>query len=281
MNKVGKGRLLNEMTSNFPDLKHLLTEMALLIEHQSELDPKLYALFFRQPELSFKLIDIINNMEEQLDEGLSVYSACVFALDICVAQLQGAIEVNNKISLKTLNQLMNHLSEAIDSNRHTLSFWLPVLNSFYEAHVELTDELKNAYYDLASQEELTQEEEPLSHLEAIRDLIHELSDLSVFDIAENFFAQSYAMPPDFFADLIVDLFNIEEGIDIALLTLLHPKAEIREIAVDVLDQILDSVTLTPSSLSRLQTIKYWYPISYHELFHSWIKSQRKRCCICT
>ena len=65
----------------------------------------------------------------------------------------------------------------------------------------------------------------------------------LFDIAENFFAQSYAMPPEFFADLIVDLYNIEEGQDIALLTLLHPKAEVREIAIATLDQIMDQVTL--------------------------------------
>lgn len=93
---------------------------------------------------------------------------------------------------------MNHLAELINSRQHTLSFWLPVLNSFYESNVELTEELKNAYYDLASEEEeFVPEGEPISHLDAIRDLIHELSDLNVFEIAENFFAQSYAMPPDF------------------------------------------------------------------------------------
>ncbi|MGL5743367.1 MAG: hypothetical protein ACRCXC_12975 [Legionella sp.] len=265
------------MTSNSSDLYHLLTEMATLIEQSAEPDPQLYTLFFHEPELCFKLVDIINNLDEKLDEGLSVYSACVFAMDICVAQLQGASEANNKISTKTLAQLMDHLTEVINTQRHTLSFWLPVLNSFYEAHVELSDELKNAYYDLASEEEeLTSDGEQLSHVDAIRDLIHELSDLSVFDIAENFFAQSYAMPEDFFTDLIVDLFNIEEGADVALLTLLHPKAEVREVAIATMKHIMELITLSSESLSRLQTIKYWYPESYHELFQSWIKIQRKK-----
>lgn len=265
------------MTHNSSELQNLLTEMATLIEQNADPDPQLYALFFQQPELAFKLVDIINNLEENLDEGFPVYSACVFALDICVAQLQGAAEGNNKISAKTLIQLMNYLAEVINSCKHNLSFWLPVLNSFYEAHVELSDELKNAYYDLASQEEdITQEGEPISHLDAIRDLIHELSDLSVFDIAENFFAQSYAMPADFFADLIVDLYNIDEGADIALLTLLHPKADVREVAIATLGQVLELVTLSSVSLSRLQTIKHWYPERYHPLFNSWIKSQRKK-----
>ena len=155
------------MTSNSPELYRLLTEMATLIEQNAEPDPQLYILFFQQPELSFKLIDIISNLEEKLDEGLSVYSACVFALDICVAQLQAAAE-SNKLSAKTLTQLMNHLAELINSQKHTLSFWLPILNSFYGAHAELTDELKNAYYELANEEEeLSNDDEPLSHLEAI------------------------------------------------------------------------------------------------------------------
>ncbi|WP_131778198.1 hypothetical protein [Legionella bozemanae] len=265
------------MTSNSSELYRLLTEMATLIEQNAEPDPQLYTLFFQQPELAFKLTDIINNLEEELDEGLSVYSACVFALDICVAQLQGAAESNNKITAKTLVQLMDHLATMINLRKHTLSFWLPVLNSFYESHVELTEDLKNAYYELASdEEELLPEGEPVSHLDAIRDLIHELSDLNVFEIAENFFAQSYAMPADFFVDLMADLYNIEEGADIALLILLHPKAEVREVAVHTLDQIISLVTLSSISLSRLQTIKYWYPKHYHELFDSWIKIQRKR-----
>ncbi|PWY56588.1 hypothetical protein DGG96_05545 [Legionella qingyii] len=265
------------MTNNSTELYHLLTEMATLIEQNAEPDPQLYILFFQQPELAFKIIDIIGNLEEKLDEGLSVYSACVFALDICVAQLQGAAESNNKITAKTLVQLMDHLAEMINLRKHTLSFWLPVLNSFYESHVELTEALKDAYYELASdEEESIQEGEPISHLDAIRDLIHELADLNVFEIAENFFAQSYAMPADFFVDLMVDLYNIEEGADIALLILLHPKADVREVAVNTLSQIMEMVTLSSISLSRLKTIKYWYPESYYALFDSWIKIQRKK-----
>lgn len=265
------------MTNDSVELQQLLSEMATLIEQKEDPDPQLYTLFFQQPELAFKLIELINNLEEQLDEGLSVYSACVFALDICVAQLQGAAEAENKLSAKALNQLMDHLAEVINTEKHTLSFWLPVLNSFYEAHVELTDDLKNAYFDLASQEEeLLPEGDQLSHLDSIRDLIHELSDLSVFEIAENFFAQSYAMPADFFIDLIVDLYNIHEGADIALFTLLHPKEDVREVAIATLDQVMEQVTLSSISLSRLQTIMYWYPENYHSIFNRWIKIQRKR-----
>ncbi|CEG58891.1 hypothetical protein [Legionella fallonii] len=266
------------MTISSEELHHVLAEMAALIEQNDDPDPQLYTPFFLHPEFAFELIELINNLEEELvHENPPLYSACIFALDICVAQLQAAVDANNKLGVKSLNQLMNLLAELINTNKHSLSFWLPVLNAFYEVHVELTQELKDAYFELASNEDdVIGEGDPSSHLESIRDLIHELSDLSVFDIAENFFAQSYAMPPEFFADLIIDLYNIEEGREIALLILLHPKAEVRAIAAATLDLLMEEITLTSTSLSRLQIIKYWYDESYHSTFDRWIKMQRKK-----
>lgn len=215
--------------------------------------------------------------EDVIEDGPPIYSACVFALDICIAQLQAGAETNNKVTEKSLNLVMNHLAKVINAGAHGLSYWLPVLNAFYEVHVDLNQALKDAYFDLASQEEDGYEDvDQITHLDAIRDLIHELSDLSIFDITENFFAQSYEMPADFFADLIVDLYSIPEGQDIAVLILLHPKMDVRQIAVATLDQLMDQVTLTSVSLTRLQVIKYWYPESLHVTFERWIKTQRKK-----
>ncbi|MFI4962511.1 MAG: hypothetical protein ACHP6H_01490 [Legionellales bacterium] len=266
------------MSQDTTELLRLIGEMATLIEQNDEPDPQFYALFFQHPEYSFQLVDLINSLDEDhINDDPPIYSACIFALDICVAQLQAATEGKNKVTTKILTQLMNHLAAVINVGPHSLSFWLPILNAFYEVHVELSEDLKAAYFDLANQEEDTQDEgDPLSHLDAIRDLIHELSDLSVFDITENFFAQSYAMPPDFYADLVVDLYNIKEGQDIALLGLLHPKPEVRELVVSTLDQLMDQVVLTSISLSRLEAIKHWYGEAYFPMFNRWIKTQRKK-----
>lgn len=267
------------MNSNLQELQRLLAEMAVLLDGENEPDPQLYALFFQHPEYAFQLIELLNNFDERIvQEGPPIYSACIFAFDVCVAQLQAATEMHNKALAKSLPQLMTRLAELINTRKHSLSYWLPVLNAFYEVHVELTQELKDAYFDLASEESegLDEEIDEFAHLESIRDLIEELSDFSVFEIAENFFAQSYAMPPDFFTDLIIDLYSIVEGHDIALLTLLHPKAEVREVVLSTLDQIIDKITFSSISLSRLQTIKYWYPERYHAFFDRWIKIQRKK-----
>ncbi|GGI84593.1 hypothetical protein [Legionella impletisoli] len=262
---------------NIERLKTWLHDIAEVIEQSQNLDPRHYSHFIQEPELAIGLIDLIVAMEElDIDVAKPYYSACVFALEICISQLQAATESQNKLAARLLDQLMSHLADSIQTSGHSLSFWLPILNAFYEVHVELSDELKEAYYSLASEEELTLPQEEDAHLNSIRDLIEELSDLSTFDIAENFFAQSYALPAEFFTDLVIDLYSIEEGQDIALLTLLHPKAEVRDVVIGTIDLLMDKITLNSVSLSRLQAIKHWYPISYQAQFDRWIKIQRKR-----
>lgn len=258
-------------------LKQWIADMSLLFELNEDPSPEHYGYFLQEPELALLLVDLIQAIDDsKVDDERAHYSACVFALDVCVAQLQAACENGNKLAIKTLDQLMHALAVAISQHKHSLSFWLPVLNAFYEVHVELSTELKNAYLDLACDEDDLSPDEEITHLNSIRDLIQELSDLSVFDIAENFFAQSYAMPADFFTDLVMDLYSIDEGQEIALLTLMHPKQDVREVVVATIEHLMDKITLSPLSLSRLQTIKQWYPPDYHPQFNRWIKIQRKK-----
>ncbi len=265
------------MSVELTNLKQWLDDMATLIEQNAEPDPQHYIPFLHEPELALRLIELIASLNnDEADNEHAYYSACVFALDICVAQLQSALENGNKLANKTLNQLMGKIAQTIAKGKQTLSFWLPILNAFYEVHVELSAELKNAYLSLVNREEDRSVDEEIDQLNSIRAMINELSDLSVFDIAENFFAQSYAMPADFFTDLLLDLYSIEEGQDIALLTLLHPKQEVREIVIATLEHLITKITLTSISLSRLQVIKNWYPASYHAQFNRWIKIQRKK-----
>lgn len=265
------------MTADLNSLKQWIVDMAALIEQNADPDPQHYTPFLQEPDLALRLIELIEALDDdEIDDERAYYSACVFALDICVAQLQAAQENGSKPANKTMNALMSKISQAINKGKHSLSFWLPILNAFYEVHVELSSELKNAYLELAGQEEELSPDEEIDHLNAIRDMIDELSDLSVFDIAENFFAQSYAMPADFFAELILDLYSIEEGQEIALLTLLHPKQEVRDVVFATLDHLMEKITLSSISLSRLQVIKSWYPESYHERFNRWLKIQRMK-----
>lgn len=264
------------MTTSVEQLKVWLQDMAALIEKNGDPEPKHYHYFLHEPELAIRLIELLDECNEAtLDAEHAYYSACVFALDICVAQLQSAYEQGSKNADKMLQSLMHRLSQSISNAKHSLSFWLPVLNAFYEAQVPLVPELKDAYMMLAEDEEEWAASEE-DHLQAMRDLILEFGELSEFEIAENFFAQSYAMPADFYADLLIDLYSIPEGHEIALLTLLHPNPEVRAVVLSALASLLPYQTLSSKALNRLQVIRSWYPESYHALFDGWIKAQRKK-----
>jgi len=264
------------MSVNMEHLQEWLVDIANVIEQNQSLDQNHYNHFIQEPELAHQLVDVLVAMEEQsVDEAKPFYSACVFAIEVCISHMQAGLEADSKVAAKMLEKLMHHLSQCMLKSDHTLTFWMPVINAFYEVHVELSEELKEAYFELVSQEDTVYSDDDTNHLNAIRELITELSDLSPFDITENFFAQSYALPPEFFSDLVADLYSIEEGREIALLTLLHPKYEVREIVVATIDMLIDQITLSPTSLSRLQAIKHWYPESYHTQFDHWIKQQRK------
>lgn len=265
------------MTVDSDHLKNWISEIAALIERNENPKPEHYLHFLQEPEAALQIIDLISAMDNaEAESHQAYYSACVFALEICVAQLQTAAEYEQKPTSKMLSGLMSYLAQAILNAPQTLSFWLPILNAFYEVHVELSDELKNAYFELATSEPEALDYHEGSHLDSIRDLINEMAELSPFDIAENFFAQSYAMPPDFFADFVLDLYQLPEGQEIGLLALLHPHEEVRLLVLEVFETLMMQITLTPVSLSRLKVIRSWYPPAFHPKFDLWIRAQRKK-----
>lgn len=263
------------MHKEFDNLKQWVDEITEVLNAEAEPQLWHYTPFLQQPELALDLVELLYGLKDA-DEDEAYYSACIFALDVCVAQLQAEFENDNKFAVKMLRQLMLKITKAINSYKHSLSFWLPILNAFYEVHVELLPELKQAYIELAGQEDEFFEEEEQDHLVTIRSMIDELSDLSEFEIAENFFAQSYAMPADFFADLLMDLYDIEAGQNIALLMLLHQDVNVREVVVATFEHLMEHITLNSVSLSRLRAIKIWYPERFHEQFDRWLKLQRKK-----
>lgn len=266
------------MTIDLLQVREWIASMAALIDKNADPEPRHYNPFLQEPQLAFRLVDMLESLDEkEPEEERAYFSASVFALDLCVAQLQSALENGQKNAGKTLQQLMDHMAAVIRHSKHSLTFWLPVLNAFYDVHVELSPTLREAFLELAGQEEedISPDDE-MMHLNAIREMIAELSDLSAFDIAENFFAQSYAMPEDFFIDLVMDLYNIEEGQDIALLMLLHPKPAVREVVVSTIGSLINHITLSSISLSRLQAIKSWYAPVYQDQLNQWIKIQRKK-----
>jgi len=91
------------MTANIESLKKWLHDMADAIEHNDNPDPRYYSHFLQEPEHALNLVDLIDAMDEaSIEDHRDYYSACIFALDICVAQLQAASELNSKVAGKML-----------------------------------------------------------------------------------------------------------------------------------------------------------------------------------
>jgi len=260
----------------------LIQTIATQLENEETPQPEAYNAFLEKPRLVNDLITYMNTLpDEYANNSAALYSACIFLLDISVTQLNTLGENGNKSAQKLLTQIMNYMAEIINQHQHSIGFWLPALNAFYDTHTELSPTLKDAYFDLACQDDEEEEGDSAEkaeqeHLTSMETLLNDMHDLSAFDIADNFLAQSYAMPPDFFPDLLVDLYDVEIGADAGLLLLLHPNHQVRDLVVHTLNAILEHVTLSSVSLSRLQTIMHWYPEKYRLMFMRWIKHQRKK-----
>lgn len=261
--------------TSFEQLKKWIHDVACLIDQGAEPESHFSVTFLRDSALGFQLIDLLSEQsEEDMDNRPAYFAALIFALDICLAQFQTEVEAGVRSALKMLNQLMDYLAKAILTRNHKLTYWMPILNSFYDVHVEVTDKLRDAYMELASMEDDYYEEEDQLH--EIREMILELRNLSDYDIIEHFFSQSHAMPPEFFGDLITDLYQLDEGQEIALLGLLHPNPVVREVILETLEGLMPKLKLSSLSLTRLKWIKDWYPENFEPLFERFIKLQRKK-----
>src|SRR3990167_6760843 len=157
------------MTTEFERLKQWVDNVALSIDEGSEPDLQVIVSFLTSPDLAFQIVDLLAEIsEEELETRNAYYSACIYALDTCVAQLYSAKENDNKLAAKVLKQLMSHLALALQKGKQTLSYWLPVLNAFYDVQVDLTPELQEAYLELADKEPAPTATEEINHLEMMQ-----------------------------------------------------------------------------------------------------------------
>lgn len=233
--------------------------------------------FIEHPLLISILLEKIVSVDEAaLGEDQSAFSAYLFVFDACVSQLKFAMESGNRRAQQTMESLMNELVLVIQKSEKTINFWLPLMSVFYDAQVPLSDTLQSIYLMLAEEESEKFELEDFDHVASMRELILELGDLSPFELAAHFFAQSHAMPPEFFGDLVIDLASIEEAEEATILMLLHPNKATREMTILALDNVMPSLTLSSDSLARLQAIQAWLPKEEHGTLERWIREQRKR-----
>lgn len=255
-------------------LREWLDKVAGQLQAGAQLSIEFYEIWLKRPTRVLTLVDLIDDFKDSdVDSHENEYSACIVAMDVCVANLQSAVENNQKSATRLLDELMKKLGDKLLQKKHDVSFWMPILNSFYDAQVDLSPALKDAYLILASEAEV-EDEDSEDNLKNIRDLIQELAHTTPYEIAAHIFAQSHVMPAEFFAELLYDLLTLEEGQDIALLSLMHPNAQIRATVVELLNQVMHNLSLSSQALLWIQAISDWYPPESKPTFKRWIKEQR-------
>lgn len=258
-------------------LKEKLHRLADLILNNEEIGMEFYQLWIEKPHRVFVLLDLLDSLsDDALDDQKSEYSACIVAMDICVAHIQSAAENGQKSAELSLQKLMDTICDKMLARNHSLPFWMPVLNAFYDVQIELSSALKNAYLLLAQEYDDAHPTSNEEVIESIQDMLEGLAHLSIFERAEHIFAQSFVMQEDLFAELLYDLLSLEEGLDIAILSLMHPSADIRTISLEIIGSHISDVMLGPAALSRLQSISYWHTPENQAMMQGWIKAQRKK-----
>ena len=70
-------------------LEQWIAEMADMLERNDEPLLQDSAYFLQDPSLAMSLVAIIEGLNDsEVEQNRSYYSACIFALDVCVAQWQ-------------------------------------------------------------------------------------------------------------------------------------------------------------------------------------------------
>ena len=87
------------MSETIAQVKRWLEELVILVNDGEDPSSRCYAYFSQEPELGVELVKIIASLDEkEMDDERTYYSACIFALDVCVSQLQSAVENGNKLA---------------------------------------------------------------------------------------------------------------------------------------------------------------------------------------
>jgi hypothetical protein len=232
----------------------------------------------KTPQLLQELLTLLQELPDMPPEedDQYYYMACWFVFDVMVAQLQMAAEHRHKQATRLLRELMDQLTHLLRTAERPLGFWLPALNAFYEVHLDLTPALQDAFMELANLEDDEVEETEQDSIQSLKAMFEDLAGSSDFEIAEYFFSQSHAMPPEFFIDLLADLYATDEGQEVGILFLLHPKTEVRTVVLLALDNLMPSLTLSSLALTRLKMIAAWCPVTWTPYLKRWIHLQRKK-----
>ena len=151
------------------------------------------------------------------------------------------------------------------------------MNVFFEAGVPLDEKVKLVYLqNLESAYE--SDEGKLKQEVMFKKLLSDDNNASSFELAEMLFAQTNALPVEFFPAFTEELFEIgtDKAKNVASLFILHPDRLIREAVIAALPCLVDDFALPQATMSRLVMVRHWLDEPQRVLIDVIISNQRKK-----
>lgn len=263
-------------------IMQLLSELSECMLKETPLSQDFYDELQENPEFGidvlrlFPTLDEDNNGEVENNGDEELIMASFHFIELCLVHLRIASDHNQPWADKLIQLYQDELATLMDEYP-TLSCWMPIINLFFSADIKLNDTVKNTYISML---EISQKSEQDARTQQIlmQQLLSDDSDNSEFEIAELFFAQTSALPKEYFPAFVGELlsFKANKAINTAVLFLLHPDSAIRHAVLKDTKELFLNTLLPPESTSRLPVIRQWLPDTEKHYIDTLLLNQRKK-----
>lgn len=262
-------------TIDNPDIMRLLTELSECMLNETPLTQDFYDELQENPEYGIDVLRLFPTFDEQnVDDTL--FMAAFHFVELCLIHLRIASDHNQPWADKLINLYQDELANLMEEYK-AQSCWMPIINLFFGADIPLNEKIKATYMNMLENTDKT-EQESESQQVLMQQLLSKESGSTAFEIVELFFAQTSALPKDYFPAFMSELLNFKEdkAIDTAVLFLLHPDPAIRKTILLQTAMLFRDIRITPTSLSRLPIIRQWLPEEERPYIDRLLQLQRKK-----
>lgn len=256
-------------------LKQLLDALAESMSKEVMLPENFYLELQNHPEYGLEILNLFPTFDEE-DEDDPYIMACFHYIELCLVHLRLAREHQQRWAEKLIDMFQHELIHLM-THYPKVNYWMPIINLFFEADIELNDQVKSAYLNILEESQRS-EESSLQQQILMQQLLSEKSDASEFEIAELFFAQTSALPLDYFPAFVNELLNYElpKALNTSTLFFLHPLKAVRLAVFEHAEKLFGNVKLPEASISRLPLIRQWLPDNERGYIDSILANQRKQ-----
>lgn len=258
-----------------PNIMRLLTELSECMVNETPLTQDFYDELQENPEYGIDVLRLFPSFDEQnVDDTL--FMAAFHFVELCLIHLRIASDHNQVWADKLINLYQDELANLMQEYQ-TQSCWMPIINLFFSADIPLNDQIKATYMEMLENSQKT-EQESESQQVLMQQLLSKESGSTAFEIVELFFAQTSALPKEYFPAFMSELlhFNEDKAIDTAVLFLLHPDVAVRQSILTQSAMLFRDIRITQASLSRLPIIRQWLPDEEKHYIDALLQSQRKK-----